>query len=71
MKRTKTKLVSGPIFRVIHQSIVISVVILEFSLLIRLCMANGQPLPIQFVGHTKPYKNYNFQTDGTLQYFGV
>ena len=24
-------------------------------------MANGQTLPVEFVCHTKPYKNYNFQ----------
>ena len=31
-------------------------------------IANGQSLPVL---HTKPYKNYNFQIDGVLRYFGV
>ena len=37
----------------------------------RFCMAdelNGQALPVH---HTKPYKNYNFQNDGTSWYFGL
>ena len=29
---------------------------------------NGQALPVH---HTKPYKNYNLQNDGTSRYFGV
>ena len=28
----------------------------------------GHALPIH---HTKPYKNYNFQNDGTSRYFGL
>ena len=31
-------------------------------------IANGQSLPVL---HTKPYKNYNFQINGVLRYFGV
>ena len=27
-------------------------------------MVNEQALPVQFVCHTKTYKNYNFQIDG-------
>ena len=29
---------------------------------------NGDALPVH---HTKPYKNYNFQNDGTSWYFGL
>ena len=31
-------------------------------------MANREALPVR---NTEPYKNYNFQIDDTLQYFGV
>ena len=48
-----------------------STVILEISIFIRFCMANGQALPVQFICHTEPYKNYNFQIDGASRYFGV
>ena len=34
-------------------------------------MANGQALPAQFVYHTQPYKDYNFQSDGASRYFGL
>ena len=34
-------------------------------------MVNGQGLPVQLICHTKPYKNQNFQNDGTSRYFGV
>ena len=47
-----------------------SAVILEISIFIRLRMANGQTLPVQFICHTEPYKNYNFLIDGAPQYFG-
>ena len=39
--------------------------------IIRFCMAdelNGQALPVH---HTKPYKKYNFQIDGTSRCFGL
>ena len=70
-EKNKTKLVTGPIFTESHTKVSRSAVILEMSILIRLCMANAQALPVQFVCHTKPYKNYNFQIDGTSRYFGV
>ena len=34
-------------------------------------MVNGQALPVQCICHTEPYKNYNFQIDVALRYFGV
>ena len=34
-------------------------------------MANGQALPVQFICHTEPYKNYNFQIDGASRYLDV
>ena len=45
-------------------------IIFEISILILkvLCMANREALPVR---NTEPYKNYNFQIDDTLQYFGV
>ena len=41
------------------------------AIIIRFCMADelsGQALPVH---HTNPYKNYNFQNDGTSRYFGL
>ena len=34
-------------------------------------MANGQVLPVQFIYHTEPIKNHNFQIDDALPYFDV
>ena len=48
-----------------------STIILKIVIFIRFCMAdelNGQALPLH---HTSPYKNYNFQNDGTARYFGL
>ena len=47
-----------------------SAIILKSVIFIRFCMAdelNGQPC----IPNTKPYKNYNFQYDGTSWYFGL
>ena len=48
-----------------------SAVILGIPIFIRLCMVNRQALPVQFVCHTKPYKNSNFQIYGASRYFGL
>ena len=48
-----------------------SAIILKIVIFIRICMVNGQGMPVQLVCHTKPYNNCNFQIDGALQYFGV
>ena len=48
-----------------------SAINLKIAIIIRFCMAdelNGHALPVH---HTNPYKNYNFQNDGTLCYFGL
>ena len=48
-----------------------SAINLKFVIIIRFCMAdelNRQALPIH---HTNPYKNYNFQNEGTSRYFGL
>ena len=48
-----------------------SAINLKIAIIIRFCMAdelNGQALPVH---HTNPYKNYNFQNDGTSRYFGL
>ena len=39
--------------------------------IIKICMVNGQGLPVQLICHTKPYNNRNFQIDGASRYFGV
>ena len=44
---------------------------LKIAIITRFCMAdelNGQALPVH---HTKPYKKYNFQIDGTSRCFGL
>ena len=44
---------------------------LNIVIIIRFCMEdelNGQALHVH---HTKPYKNYNFQNDGTSRYFSL
>ena len=38
-----------------------STITLQISVSMSFCIANGQALPLQFVCHTKLYKNYNFQ----------
>ena len=48
-----------------------SAIILKIVIFIRICMVNGQGLPVQLICHTKPYNNRNFQIDGASQYFGV
>ena len=48
-----------------------SAINLKIAIIIRFCMTdelNGQALPAH---HTNPYKNYNFQNDGTSRYFGL
>ena len=59
--KSKPKLVSGPIVRVIHQSVVK-----------RWHFGNFNFYKVLYVVcHTEPYKKYNFQIDGASQYFGV
>ena len=48
-----------------------SAIILKIVIFIRICMVNGQGLPVQLICHTKPYNNRNFQIDGASRYFGV
>ena len=48
-----------------------SAIILKIVIFIRICMVNGQGLPVQLICHTKPYNNRNFQIDGASWYFGV
>ena len=68
--KSKPKLVSGRIVRLIHQSITKRHQF-ENCDYHKVCMAdglNGQALPVH---HTKPYKKYSFQNDGTSRYFGL
>ena len=48
-----------------------SAIILKVVIFIRICLVNGQGLPVQLICHTKPYNNLNFQIDGASRYFGV
>ena len=36
----------------------------------RICMLNGQGMPVQIICHTIPYNNCNFQINGASRYFG-
>ena len=48
-----------------------SAIIFKIVFFIRICMVNGQRMPVQLICHTKPYNNRNFQSDGASQYFGI
>ena len=66
--KNKPSLVSAPIFRVTDQS---TCTILKIVILIRICMVNGQGMPVQLICHTKPDNNHNFHIYGALRHFGV
>ena len=48
-----------------------SAVIFKVKIFIRFCIVNGQYEQALPICHTEHYKNYDFQIDGTLWYFGV
>ena len=64
--KSKPKLVSGPIVRLIHQSIAKRHQF-EIVVFIRFSIANGQGLPLR---HTEPNEKWNFENDGASRYFG-
>ena len=68
--KSQPKLVSGPVGRLIHQS---SAKRRHFGNLnfCKVMYGERASLARQFVCHTKPYKNYNFQIDGASRYFGL
>ena len=69
-EKNKTKLGSGPIFRVVHQSLAKCRHFGNFNFY-KVLYGEWQALPIHFVCHPKPHKNYNFQIDGAPWYFDV
>ena len=69
--KNKPSLVSAPIFRVTDQSTVKCHRFENCIFFIRICMLNGQVLPVQLICHTKPYNNLIFQIDGSSRYFSV
>ena len=47
-----------------------SAIILKIVIFIRICMVNGQGMPIQLICHTEPLQS-QFSIDGASRYFGV